>query len=86
MNRRVANHPIEGTVVPYRPFEPPYAATQDAEGGTLIIGNGMDFEIVHVYPDWNDIKGLTIFYGRCPQTEMFTHLSERELGVFLVPA
>lgn len=76
-------HPLVGHEVVYRPFDPPYGTFPDNEPGLLVVGNGMTVVIRAAYNDWNEIAGLAMFRVFCPETGQFTHLSERELGVFL---
>ena len=74
-----------GQTYTYRPDLPPYRPEDDTEPGRIIVGNGMDVQIVEAFDDWNDVPGLIVFYVFVPETGEYTHLSDRELGG-IVPA
>jgi hypothetical protein len=79
MNRRIANHPLVGHTLTYRPDLPAYDPDLDREGGVLVLGNGMPVIVKAAFENWNDVPGLDMLYVFVPATGMHTHQSPKEM-------
>lgn len=80
-NQRIDDHPLVGTRHVYRADLPPYDAASDNEPGTLVIGNGHHVEVLAVFKGWNYVDGLDMFYVRCEETGLTTHVTPANLGL-----
>ncbi len=80
-NTPIENHPLIGTTHAYRADLPAYDASQDTEGGTLILGNGFLVTVRAVFADWNDVPGLDMLYVEVPETGHSTHVTPSDLGL-----
>ncbi len=80
-NTPLANHPLLGTTHTYRADLPPYDASQDTEGGTLVLGNGHTVTVMAVFTDWNDRPGLDILGVTVSETGYTTHVTPADLGL-----
>jgi len=77
MNIPFKNHKLEGLKFNYRPDVDPYDGPIDDR---FVIGNGMEFTVVKVFDNWNDVLGLLIAYVFVHETMNYTHLSFKEMG------
>ena len=80
MNIPLIEHELIGKKMVFRPDEPVYHKS-NSDYGSLVIGNGMEYEIVHVFENWNDVEGLSVCYCFVPETMTYTHLSFGEMGI-----
>lgn len=80
-NTPIADHPLIGKVLTFRPDAEPYDPDKDVLPGSLVIGNGMRVEVKAVFADWNGVAGLDMLYVYCPATSMHTHVTPTECGI-----
>ena len=78
---RIASHPLLGTRRVYRADMPKYDPTKDTDGGTLVLGAGMEVTVCALFHSWNNIRGLEMVYVFCNETKMATHVPPKDLGV-----
>lgn len=80
-NVRIDNHPFVGIRAIYGADREPYNPDNDDSTGILILGNGMEVEVVSAFRNWNDVGNLDMLYVYCPATRMHTHVIPAELGL-----
>lgn len=80
-NQRIDGHALVGTRHLFRAAQSPYDPAADTEPGVLVVAPGHHVEVLAVFANWNGIDGLDMFYVRCEETGLSTHVTPADLGM-----